>query len=75
MTDAEREGLTLDPTYTAKTFAAALDRVEAWGDEKGKSGTKTVLYWHTLSSAPVMPLLASAPNEEAIDAKVRELFA
>lgn len=43
-------GLSLDPTYTAKAFAAALDRVESGRYE-------TVLYWHTLSSAPMGPLL------------------
>ncbi len=69
--DAAQEGITLDPTYTAKTFAAALDRVSAWS---GETAPKTVLYWHTLSSAPVVPLLVGAPSEEAIDAKVRELF-
>jgi 1-aminocyclopropane-1-carboxylate deaminase/D-cysteine desulfhydrase-like pyridoxal-dependent ACC family enzyme len=51
---AEQEGLTLDLTYTAKTFAALLSRVEA-GREKN------ILFWHTLSSAPMEPLLAGAP--------------
>jgi 1-aminocyclopropane-1-carboxylate deaminase/D-cysteine desulfhydrase-like pyridoxal-dependent ACC family enzyme len=67
------EGLTLDPTYTAKTFAAALDRVNALSD--ASDGPKTVLYWHTLSSAPMAPLLAGAPTEAGIDARVRELLA
>jgi D-cysteine desulfhydrase len=72
--DAAREGIALDPTYTAKTFAAALDRVQALDAESPGGAPKTVLYWHTLSSAPVVPLLAGAPSEEAIDAKVRGLF-
>jgi 1-aminocyclopropane-1-carboxylate deaminase/D-cysteine desulfhydrase-like pyridoxal-dependent ACC family enzyme len=48
-------GLTLDLTYTGKCFAGALDCVASrkW---------KNVLYWHTLSSAPMAPLLASAPE-------------
>jgi 1-aminocyclopropane-1-carboxylate deaminase/D-cysteine desulfhydrase-like pyridoxal-dependent ACC family enzyme len=46
-------GLALDPTYTAKAFAATLDRVES-----GRHAT--VLYWHTLSSAPMGPLLGTA---------------
>jgi 1-aminocyclopropane-1-carboxylate deaminase/D-cysteine desulfhydrase-like pyridoxal-dependent ACC family enzyme len=51
-------GLQLDPTYTAKTFAAALDLVHG-----GKY--KRVLYWHTLSSAPLCSLLeAATPFEE-----------
>jgi len=66
-------GLTLDPTYTAKTFAAALDRVNAFAEAGGPP--KTVLYWHTLSSAPLAPLLAGAPGEDAIDPKVRRLLA
>lgn len=43
MAEASRFGLLLDPTYTSKAFAAALD----W------ARSKTVLYWHTLSSAPL----------------------
>jgi 1-aminocyclopropane-1-carboxylate deaminase/D-cysteine desulfhydrase-like pyridoxal-dependent ACC family enzyme len=62
-------GFTLDPTYTAKTFAAALARVEAWQGEN-----KVVLYWHTLSSAPYAPLLEGAPGEDAIDPRVRALL-
>jgi D-cysteine desulfhydrase len=45
-------GITLDPTYTAKAYACALHRSRA----------KTVLYWHTLSSAalPEAPPLPPA---------------
>jgi D-cysteine desulfhydrase len=50
-------GLTLDPTYTAKTFAAALEAV-------AQARAPTILYWHTLSSASMAPLLADAPREE-----------
>jgi 1-aminocyclopropane-1-carboxylate deaminase/D-cysteine desulfhydrase-like pyridoxal-dependent ACC family enzyme len=40
--------LALDPTYTAKTAAAALDHVARGTDE-------VLLYWHTLSSAAPRP--------------------
>jgi 1-aminocyclopropane-1-carboxylate deaminase/D-cysteine desulfhydrase-like pyridoxal-dependent ACC family enzyme len=72
MQAAEGVGLVLDPTYTAKTFAAALDRVERLRDAPAP---KTVLYWHTLSSAPMAPLLAGAPEEVAVPAAVRRLLA
>jgi len=48
---ASELGLHLDLTYTAKTFAAAVDHTRAL--EAG-----TVLYWHTLSSAPMAPLVS-----------------
>ena len=53
-------GLELDPTYTAKAFAAALETVR-WPDssgqmrrgafEPGDQTVRHVLYWHTLSSS------------------------
>lgn len=49
-------GITLDPTYTSKCFAATLDLVEA-------GAGKNILYWHTLSSAPMEPLLERAPDK------------
>jgi D-cysteine desulfhydrase len=55
---AESIGLTLDPTYTAKTFAAALEALRpARAQER-----RIVLYWHTLNAAPVEPLLRGAPT-------------
>ena len=51
--EARAMGLMLDPTYTAKTFAAALDLV--------RRSPGVVLYWHTLSARPLDPLLADAP--------------
>jgi 1-aminocyclopropane-1-carboxylate deaminase/D-cysteine desulfhydrase-like pyridoxal-dependent ACC family enzyme len=67
--DAEQRaaevGLALDPTYTAKTFAAALDEVDRTGAAK-----RVLLYWHTLSSAPLGPLLADAPPESALDRRL-----
>jgi 1-aminocyclopropane-1-carboxylate deaminase/D-cysteine desulfhydrase-like pyridoxal-dependent ACC family enzyme len=62
---AREAGIVLDPTYTAKAFAAALDRV-------GRGGAKTILYWHTLSSAPMGLLLQNAP--ETLDAEHARMF-
>ncbi len=65
---AAEVGLALDPTYTAKAFAAALAeiaRLEAAGEPR------TVLYWHTLSSAPMAPLLATAPV--SLEGELRDL--
>jgi D-cysteine desulfhydrase len=55
--DAAGAGLTLDPTYTAKTFARALREVRG----TGTGPKRVVLYWHTLNAAPLEPLLALAP--------------
>jgi 1-aminocyclopropane-1-carboxylate deaminase/D-cysteine desulfhydrase-like pyridoxal-dependent ACC family enzyme len=55
---AAHAGLPLDPTYTAKAFACALRHLQ----EGSGQGRTTVLYWHTLSSAPMAPLLAGAPE-------------
>jgi len=62
---AARLGLTLDSTYTAKTFAAVLDLPEE---------TSPVLYWHTLSSAPLAPLLVDAPSEVELRPSERALL-
>jgi 1-aminocyclopropane-1-carboxylate deaminase/D-cysteine desulfhydrase-like pyridoxal-dependent ACC family enzyme len=64
--EAETLGLKLDPTYTAKTFACALSLVRSKVLPGGAAGAttptaaRTVLYWHTLSSAPMQPLLSPA---------------
>ncbi len=50
---AELDGLTLDPTYTAKAFAAFL--------RDARGGRESRLYWHTLSSADLSGLLGEAP--------------
>jgi len=50
-------GLVLDPTYTAKAFACALATARS-SDARGE-----VLYWHTLSTAPLAPLLGDAQLE------------
>ncbi|MEY4548011.1 MAG: hypothetical protein RL685_4206 [Pseudomonadota bacterium] len=60
-------GLALEPTYTAKALAAALERTGA--TEPGVARSKlrlhqrhTYLYWHTLSSVPLTALLTGAPE-------------
>ena len=62
----EHAGIDLDPTYTAKAFAGALWQVRARRAEH-------VLYWHTLSSAPMGPLLEGAPGPGALTPALRRL--
>jgi 1-aminocyclopropane-1-carboxylate deaminase/D-cysteine desulfhydrase-like pyridoxal-dependent ACC family enzyme len=64
---AAKLGLTLDGTYTAKAFAAVLQRVSEGRD-------RTILYWHTLSSAPMAPLLVGAPPLEGIEPRLAALL-
>ncbi len=64
---ASQEGLVIEPTYTAKAFAAALDRVTV-GEHRH------VLYWHTFSSAPLQPLLVGAPSFSELPAGLRSLL-
>ena len=63
----EERRLVLDPTYTAKAFAAALDLVAA-GRAAG------IVFWNTLSSAPMAPLLAGAPDEATLAPAVMALL-
>lgn len=65
--EAARVGIGLDATYTGKAFAAALARV-ALGRER------TILYWQTLSSAPLTPLLHGAPLESELEPSLRRLI-
>ena len=65
--EAVRCGLALDETYTAKAFAAALDRVALGRD-------RTVLFWNTLSSADLSPLLSGGPREHELGAEMERLF-
>jgi D-cysteine desulfhydrase len=59
-------GIALDPTYTAKAFASALWHVRA---RRGRH----ILYWHTLSSAALAPLLEGAPFEASMSSSLRAL--
>lgn len=61
---ARRQGLTLDATYTAKAFACALSR----------AGLHEVLYWHTLSTAPLEPLLGEPGAHPALPSDLARLL-
>jgi D-cysteine desulfhydrase len=61
-------GLELEPTYTAKAFAAAL----RWASATRRYNLpcklrlhrrQTYLYWHTLSAVPLAALLVGAPEK------------
>lgn len=70
-------GLSLDPTYTAKAFAALLRAISErkWSERGGQLGLRrrqTYLYWHTLSSAPLTSLLQRAPS--ALPSELGELL-
>jgi 1-aminocyclopropane-1-carboxylate deaminase/D-cysteine desulfhydrase-like pyridoxal-dependent ACC family enzyme len=58
------QGLQLEATYTAKAFAGALRLME-------HVAVRRVLYWHTLSSAPMQPLLEGAGE---LPKELRSLF-
>ncbi len=53
---AQSEGITLDVTYTSKTLASLLRAAE--GARRGQK----LLFWNTLSSAPLAPFLKDAPE-------------
>jgi D-cysteine desulfhydrase len=58
---AAEVGLRLDPTYTQKAFAKALELVGL--PPPGRTVRERpgrVLYWHTLSAAPLGPLIGAA---------------
>lgn len=61
--------LALDLTYTAKAFARALALVT-----NPPAGVRTILYWHTLSARPLEPLLAGAPELEALPRSLKRLL-
>ena len=50
----EKEQIALDPTYTAKTFAALLDYIE-----KPRYRNAPILYWHTCNSTDLATPLRS----------------
>jgi D-cysteine desulfhydrase len=57
----------LDATYTAKAFAAALDLART-GEHPH------LVYWHTLSSSPMAPLLERSLDEEHLPPPLRRLL-
>jgi D-cysteine desulfhydrase len=63
--EAATNGLAVDPTYTAKSLAAAM--------ASSRAG-RVVLWVHTLSAAPMAPLLADAPEEDELPPALRALL-
>jgi len=66
MREAARVGLILDHTYTAKAVAAALDLIAL-------GAVRHVLFWNTLSSTDLSPLLIDAPEERDLPVELRRL--
>jgi D-cysteine desulfhydrase len=69
--------LVLDPVYTAKAFATVLELIDrkAVRERFGLGRLDRplrVLYWHTLSAAPLAPLLRPAPPK--LPAYLKDLF-
>ena len=58
----EKEGIRLDPTYTAKTFAAVLDYCRMHQADRGP-----VLYWHTYNSVDLSGRVARADRRNLPD--------
>jgi 1-aminocyclopropane-1-carboxylate deaminase/D-cysteine desulfhydrase-like pyridoxal-dependent ACC family enzyme len=70
-------GLELEPTYTAKAFAATLSWARRTEQRQDRCKLRlhrrrTYLYWHTLSSAPMAALLEGAP--ETLPDELARLF-
>jgi D-cysteine desulfhydrase len=59
-------GMTLEPTYTAKAFASALARA-------GDDTSKKILFWSTLSSTDLSPLLANV-SDASLPIEIRKLL-
>jgi D-cysteine desulfhydrase len=66
-------GLELDQTYTAKAMACLLALVRRLGQSRPARPLK-VVYWHTLSAAPLAPLLANAGALEDMPRGLQRLF-
>ncbi len=67
--------ITLDDTYTAKTFAWAIAMAspDARSSERGRSRARgPVLFWHTLSAA--QPSTGDAPEERALPLPLQRLL-
>jgi 1-aminocyclopropane-1-carboxylate deaminase/D-cysteine desulfhydrase-like pyridoxal-dependent ACC family enzyme len=62
-----RAGLALDVTYTAKAFACALAYAK-------RGDVREVLYWHTLSTAPLEPLLGECGAREPLPEPLARLL-
>ena len=65
----EHENLPLDVTYTGKTMAALMSFVK-----KDHNSKKTILFWHTLNSVDLKPLLENAPDPQSLPPKFHRYF-
>jgi len=76
MAIASELGIVLDQTYTAKAFAAVLELLRNASSQQAPTLGRPlrILYWHTLSAAPLEPLLRAAPRESELPAGVRRLL-
>jgi D-cysteine desulfhydrase len=70
---AAAAGIELDPTYTAKTLACVLELVESTRTQR-RARPLRIVYWHTLSAAPLAPLLAGAPRFDELPRALQRLF-
>lgn len=64
---AAHVGLNLDPTYTAKAFAAALASSHA-------RDSRPILYWHTLAAQSLDRQRQGTTREQALPPKLDALF-
>jgi D-cysteine desulfhydrase len=62
----ELEGIALETTYTGKALAGLLDLLR-----RERLHAKPLLFWNTVSSADLTPLLARAPRREDLPADLR----
>ena len=62
----EYEGITLDPTYTAKTLAGTIDYIR-------QGGKGPILYWHTLNSSN-LTALADQVNYQDLPRPFHQFF-
>jgi hypothetical protein len=65
---AAGDGVVLDPTYTAKAFAALLDRERQGGPHR------RWLYWHTLDSRTTASPVSPAPRQGPFPDVLRALL-
>lgn len=68
---ARGAGLVLDPTYTAKAFACALACLHR---DASRGDAREILYWHTLSTAPLEPLLDEAAARAPLPPELARLL-
>jgi hypothetical protein len=75
--------VTLDTTYTSKAFAATLRLLDSpelprsvrWPVAEPRSdGPLRVLYWHTLSSVPLVDIARNAPLRREVPSDIRCLL-